>query len=60
MLKNYLKHSGIWAGVAFNPYHWQFVSRREGIGELSPKVCGRFISFGPVWIRVVIDDGCAN
>jgi hypothetical protein len=63
MLKNYLKylkHSGVWMGLVFNPYHWEFVNCTDGIGELAAKVCSRFISIGPIWIRVVIDDGSVN
>ena len=60
MLKNYLKHSGIWMGVVLNPYHWELANRTDGIGELAAKVCSRFVSIGPLWIRVVIDDGSVN
>ena len=57
MLKNFLKYSGLWFGFVVNPYHWQFVNKREGVGELAPSVLGRFISVGPLWVRLVIDDG---
>jgi hypothetical protein len=60
MLKNllkYIKTSGIWTGFVLNPYHWQFVIKSEGVGELAPSLFGKFISIGPVWIRVIVDDG---
>ena len=60
MLKNFRKyaiHSGIWMGFVVNPYHWQFVCKQEAIGELEPSVFGKFISVGPFWIRLIIDDG---
>lgn len=56
-LKSLLKHSGIWFGVVVNPYHWEFCNRQDGIGELTAKVFSRFVSIGPIWIRIVIDDG---
>ena len=59
-LKNLLKHSGIWTGFVVNPYHWQFVIQNVGTGELAPKVFGKFVSFGPLWIRVIVDDGTVN
>lgn len=56
-LKSLLKNSGIWFGFVVNPYHWQFTIKQEGIGELAPTVFGRFASFGPLWIRIIIDGG---
>lgn len=63
MLKNlikFCKNSGIWIGFVVNPYHWQFAYKCEGVGELAPSVFGKFISVGPVWIRVLIDDGSVH
>lgn len=48
MLKNYLKYSGIWIGLVVNPYHWQFGTKKFDEG------C---VHFGPIWVRVLIDDG---
>jgi hypothetical protein len=58
MLKNWLKYSGLWAGIVFNPYHWQFKinNGNEGLLEDEP-ACGFAIYLGPVWIRGVIDNG---
>jgi hypothetical protein len=57
-LKTYLKYSGLWAGVICNPYQWQFKIRfgSEGILEDEP-LFGISIYLGPVWIRLVIDNG---
>ena len=56
MLKNYLKHSGLWLGLVFNPCHWEI--RFETIrDELNPNAKGFYISLGIIWIRGVIDDG---
>ena len=54
----WLKYSGVWAGVVLNPYHW-----RLGLKFLTKDeyeqfgVCYFEINLGPVWVRVVIDDG---
>jgi hypothetical protein len=56
MLKNYLKHSGLWVGLVFNPYHWEI--RFDLLtDELNPNTKGFYISVGVIWIRGVIDDG---
>lgn len=56
-LKNYLKYSGLWAGLVFNPYHWEFRVTTSGPTELDPAMHTLFISLGPIWIRGTIDDG---
>lgn len=56
-LKNYLKYSGIWMGIVFNPFHWEFKFTIIKPSDLDPNARGMFLSFAPVWIRVVIDDG---
>lgn len=53
----YLKYSGIWLGVVINPYHWEFRLERITPDDLNPNQHGVFITIGPVWLRVVIDDG---
>lgn len=56
-LKNYLKYSGLWAGVVLNPYHWEFKFTNIKPDELNPNNYGFMISIGPLWVRGVIDDG---
>ena len=56
-LKNYLKYSGLWAGVVLNPYHWEFRFTNIKPDELNPNNYGFMISIRPVWVRGVIDDG---
>lgn len=57
-LKNLVKYSGIWAGFVLNPYHWQFKIKTGSDGILEDDVIfGLSVYFGPVWIRVVLDDG---
>lgn len=57
-LKTYLKYSGFWMGVVFNPYHWQFKVRTGSEGILEDDVIfGLSVYAGPVWFRLVIDDG---
>lgn len=58
MLKNYLKYSGLWTGLVLNPYHWQLKIKTGSESILDDDVIfGLSIYFGPVWIRMVIDDG---
>ena len=58
MLKNFLKYSGIWAGVVINPYHWQFKIKTKPDGILEDDVISFFaIYLGPFWIRMILDDG---
>ena len=56
-LSNYIKFSGLWAGVAVNPYHWEFRIATQQPDDLNPNIHGFFISVGPLWIRGSIDDG---
>lgn len=57
-LKTYLKYSGIWMGVVFNPYHWQFKIKTGSDGILEDDVIfGISVYVGPLWFRLVIDDG---
>ena len=57
MLKNYLKYSGLWGGFVLNPFHWEFALQYLPPDEFNPNQRGFFISFGPVWIRAILDDG---
>jgi hypothetical protein len=56
-LNNYLRYSGIWSGLVINPFHWDFRYQFLHPDDLNPNMRGVYISFGPIWIRVVIDDG---
>ena len=52
---NYLRYSGIWAGIVVNPFHWQFGFLKESFND--DFIFENCLSLGPVWIRVIIDDG---
>jgi hypothetical protein len=54
---NYIKYSGLWMGVAINPYHWELRFVTDGHTDLDPKQHLVFVALGPFWIRGVIDDG---
>jgi hypothetical protein len=48
----------LWAGLVVNPYHWQFKIKTGSESILDDDVIfGLSIYFGPVWIRVIVDDG---
>ncbi len=51
----WLKYSGLWAGVAINPFHWRFEWVRNT--DHNDLVFENVVYFGPMWIRVIIDDG---
>lgn len=54
----YLKYSGIWVGFVFNPYHWQFKYQTKSYEVPNyDNLFDNCVYFGPIWIRVVIDDG---
>jgi hypothetical protein len=56
MLRNYLKYSGLWMGFVLNPYHWNL--KLEYKDELADNyVFFLDAHFGPIWIRIIIDDG---
>lgn len=57
ILSNYAKYSGIWAGVVVNPFHWDVRFEHLHPDDLNPNMRGFYLSLGPVWLRVVIDDG---
>jgi hypothetical protein len=44
-------------GLVFNPYHWEIRFESTGTTYVNPELYLLFISLGPVWLRVVIDDG---
>lgn len=49
---NWLKYSGVWVGLVVNPYHWQLRWARD-----SNQVFENCLYLGPIWIRIVIDNG---
>lgn len=53
---DFLKYSGIWFGLVINPYHWRF-SIEKPCDSLDQALDGFAIYVGPVWMRVIIDDG---
>ena len=55
--RNYCKYSGIWLTLIANPYHWVFAFRIGDPHELQPKINSLLISFGPIVLRAVLDDG---
>lgn len=57
ILSNYFRFSGIWVGAVINPCHWNFSFEFLHPDELNPKMKGVYVSVGPVWARLVIDDG---
>jgi hypothetical protein len=52
----YLRFSGIWFGFVVNPCHWQFGWKR-GFNVWEDYLFDNSIHLGPIWIRVIIDDG---
>ena len=57
MLKNYLKHSGLWAGLVLNPYHWNFKLEVDPPQLVDTYIFHFELYLGLVWLRVVVDDG---
>ena len=51
---NYLKHSGLWAGLILNPYHWQFKWDQSYNDD---PIFENAVYFGPFWIRLIVDKG---
>jgi hypothetical protein len=55
-LLDYLKYSGIWIGLVINPYHWRFgFVQSDTVWD--DHVFENCLHVGPIWIRVIIDDG---
>ena len=57
ILSNYLKYSGIWMGLVINPYHWELKFQKYHPDELNPNMYGVYYCIGPIWIRLIIDNG---
>ena len=55
---NYFKYSGVWVGFVLNPFHWQF-GHKTNLNEFPAcdYLFENCVHFGPIWIRVIIDDG---
>lgn len=51
----YLKYSGLWVGLVFNPCHWQFGFKDSH--NAWENLFDNCLHLGPIWIRVIIDDG---
>lgn len=54
---SYLKYSGVWVGVILNPYHWRFAWSRGTNEWPETYLFENCIYIGPIYIRVIIDDG---
>lgn len=55
---NYIKYSGIWIGIVVNPFHWKLKYDRTNPTEAwTAHIFENCVYFGPIWIRVIIDDG---
>jgi hypothetical protein len=54
---NWLKYSGVWMGIVLNPFHWEICFTGVEPDDLNPRRWGAFASLGPLWVRVIIDDG---
>jgi hypothetical protein len=57
ILSKYIKYSGIWIGFVVNPFHWKLTFEFLHPDGLNPNMRGIYISGGPIWVRVVLDDG---
>jgi len=53
---NYLRYSGIWIGFVLNPCHWQF-GLKQTLSAWEDYIFDNSLHLGPIWIRVIIDDG---
>lgn len=54
---SYLKYSGIWVGLVVNPFHWQ-LGWKKNVGMWPDDyMFDNSMHFGPIWLRVIIDDG---
>jgi len=54
----YLRYSGVWIGIVLNPFHWQLkIETKDSLfNDMNPNGKLLYISLGPLWIRIVIDD----
>lgn len=56
-LNEYFKYSGLWMGIIFNPYHWNFTFEFLHPDELNPNMRGLYFNIGPIWVRAILDNG---
>jgi hypothetical protein len=57
-LFNFIKYSGVWIGLVLNPFHWRFkYDNTNPTDAWTEHVFENCLYFGPIWIRVIIDDG---
>lgn len=49
---NYLKYSGLWLGIVFNPFHWQLGWVRD-----DNMIMSNTVLLGPIWVTLIIDCG---
>lgn len=57
ILSKYFRYSGVWIGLVVNPCHWEIRFDLMHPDDMNPKMRGVFISFGLIWIRIILDDG---
>jgi len=56
-LFSFIRYSGIWVGLILNPFHWRLGlvrGSKEWPENYLFEIC---FYLGPVYIRVIIDDG---
>lgn len=56
-LIDWIKYSGVWVGIVFNPFHWRLGWIRESKEWPNDNVFENCLYLGPIWIRVILDDG---
>lgn len=54
---NYCKYSGIWISFALNPFHWTIGGSVQTPTDVDPAYYGFNFTFGPLTVRVALDDG---
>jgi len=52
----YLKYSGLWIGLVVNPWHWRW-GLRGSDRIVDDRIFDNCLDLGPIWIRIIIDDG---
>ena len=54
---SYLRYSGVWIGFVLNPLHWQIAWARGSTEWPNDYLFENCLYIGPIYIRVIIDDG---
>jgi hypothetical protein len=57
ILSNYIRYSGVWVTFGLNPCHWRFNFSYNKPDDMDPAKHSLNLAFGPVCIKLVIDDG---